>query len=107
MSVGWENRPPLGTVQHLVVSTTGDADLVAAAPGKAYRVLCAQLRFSAAGSATFKSASTTIGVVQAEAAGTIVLNEGTAGWFKTVVGEKLAVSVGGITVSGTITYVEL
>lgn len=107
MSVGWENRAPLGTITRLVVSTTGDADLVAAIPGKEIRVLALQLRFSAAGTITFKSGSTTIGVVQAEAAGTIVLPEGTAGWFKTVVGEKLASSSGGLTVSGTITYVEL
>lgn len=106
ISTGWEDRAP-GIIKRLVLSTTGDADLLTANPAKSFRVLNAQLRFSAAGTITFKSASTTIGVVQAEAAGTIVLPYGDAGWFETVKGEKLASSVGGITVSGTITYVEL
>lgn len=106
ISTGWEDRVS-GVVKRLVVSTTSNADLVTAVPGKVIRVLNAQLRFSAAGSITFKSGSTTIGVVEAEAAGTVVLPEGIAGWFETVRGEKLASSVGAITVSGTITYVEL
>ena len=103
---GWEDRY-CGVVKRLVVSTTSNADLIAAVPGKVIRVLNAQLRFSAAGTITFKSESTSIGVVQAEAAGNVILPEGPAGWFETARGEKLASSAGAITVSGTITYVEL
>lgn len=106
ISTEWEDRLG-GTVRRLVLSTTGNADLVTAVPGRKLRVLNAQLRFSAAGTITFKSESTSIGVVQAEAAGTTVLPGCTHGWLETAVGEKLASSAGAITVSGTITYVEL
>lgn len=103
---GWADRGP-GVPDHLVLSTTSNADLIAANTARSFRVTAAQLRFSAAGTITFKSASTTIGVVQAEAAGTVVLPYNPDGWFETVKGEKLASSAGAITVSGTITYVEL
>lgn len=106
MACNWSQRVG-GVVKWLVVSTTSDADLVAANTAKALRVTAAQLRFSAAGTITFKSGSTTVGVVQAEAAGTVVLPYNPDGWFETAFGAKLASSAGAITVSGTITYVEL